>query len=157
MGNRLVKFEFCPDENEQIEATVIVPKETRSVIHGIVKNYKNKTVKDAVVKLYEVIDFTDRENYTVKPITHTFTDEFGQFLFGPLCAKKHYIIKVWINDIKVREIVISADKCDEPDSCNSCHRDEVEDERPRRKPSKYPSKYRDEEEEGYEPEDEVDN
>lgn len=114
MGNRLVKFEFTPGENEQVEACIIIPKETRSIITGVVKNHKNHIIRDAVVKLFEVVPLHDR--HSLKPIAHTFTDENGNFLFGPLHSEKHYVIKVWVNDIKIRETVITPeireDSCD---------------------------------------------
>jgi hypothetical protein len=107
MGARLVKFDICPEENEQIEVVVRVPEEKRSVIHGIVKDCTGKVVKDAVVKLFEVAG--DHKNCSLTPITHTFTDECGQFIFGPLCAKKKYTIKVWFNDVSIRELVVAPD------------------------------------------------
>lgn len=107
MGYRLVKFDFKPEENEQIEAVIKIPKEPRSVIHGIVKDSKDKIVKDAVVKLFELPDPSCPCDLI--PLTHTFTDECGQFLFGPLSPKKHYIIKVWINNIKIRQIIVPSD------------------------------------------------
>lgn len=106
MGSRLVKFSFTPRENEQIETVIKVPEEHRSIIHGIVKNYKNKNVKDAVVKLFEVLNI---QECRLKPLTHTFTDECGQFMFGPLTACKQYVIKVWINNVKIRELIIRPD------------------------------------------------
>lgn len=107
MGARLVKFDFSPEVNEQIEAVVKVPEEKRSVIHGVVKNWMGDIVRDAVVKLFEVTG--NPRNYSLTPITHTFTDEHGEFLFGPLCPKKKYIIKVWYNDVNIREVEICPD------------------------------------------------
>jgi hypothetical protein len=104
LGYRLVKFDFKPEENEQIEAIIKVPKEPRSVIHGIVKDSKDKVVKDAVVKLFEIPNPSCP--CELIPLTHTFTDECGQFLFGPLSPRKHYIIKVWMNNVKIRQMVI---------------------------------------------------
>jgi hypothetical protein len=112
MGSRLVKFSFTPGENEQIEAVVKVPEERRSIIHGTVKDHKNRNVKDAVVKLFEVSG--PNEECRLKPITHTFTDDCGQFLFGPLIACKQYVIKVWINNIKIRELIIKPDDDNKP-------------------------------------------
>ena len=94
MGAGLVKFNFKTRPNEQIEAVIKVPEEVRSVIHGIVKNFKGEFVKDAVVKLLEVEHYT-LTKCKVKPLTHTFTDECGQFLFGPLEPCKEYMIKIW--------------------------------------------------------------
>ncbi len=116
MGSRLVKFNVKPNENEQIEAIVKVPEEPRSVIHGIVKDHTGKIVKDAVVKLFEL----KHPPCNMKPLTHTFTDKCGQFLFGPLCPNKVYVIKVWIDNVKIRKIVIDDDNCE--DECDdSCH------------------------------------
>jgi hypothetical protein len=115
MANRAVKFEFTPEENEQIEATIIVPQETRSVIHGVVKDYKNCIIKNAVVKLFKVVKHYKR--CILKPIGHTFTDESGEFLFGPLSSKVNYVIKVWINDIKIKELVVK------PDVDDFCYKD----------------------------------
>lgn len=107
MANRAIKFEFTPEENEQIEATIIVPQETRSVIHGVVKDCKNCIIKNAVVKLFKVM--RNCKKSILKPIGHTFTDESGEFLFGPLSSKVNYVIKVWVNDIKIKELVVKSD------------------------------------------------
>lgn len=123
MSDRLNKFEITPEENEQIEATVILPKESRSVLHGVVKNYRYCEVENAVVKVFEVVKNCGEYNLT--PIGHTFTDKFGQFLFGPLCSGRHYVVKVWVNDVTIREIVVTPkpdDTCehyddDEDDEC----------------------------------------
>jgi hypothetical protein len=110
MGSQLVSFSFESRENEQIEAVIKLPKEVRSVIHGVVKDNKNRVIKDAVVKLFRV-----KENctpYILEPITHTFTDECGQFLFGPLKPRQKYVVKVWVDDIKIRELIIKPNECD---------------------------------------------
>lgn len=131
MGTKPVKFKFTPEKNEQIEAVVRVPEEHRSIIHGIVIDCENMPVKNAVVKLLAVRDIN--KQFLTYPITYTFTDDLGEFLFGPLCPDKCYIIKVWYNDVKIRELVISpgqnndliSDK--EPDeSESSCKEDDEE-------------------------------
>lgn len=114
MGSKLIKFEFKPQENEQIEAKIKIPYEPRSVIHGVVHSYKDEVVEDAVVKLFEVTKQSDK----LKPLTHTFTDEYGQFIFGPLDPRKSYVIKIWVDDVKIRHIFVNCDKdghckCDE--------------------------------------------
>jgi len=110
MGSRSVNFNFTPGENEQIETVITIPEERRSIIHGVVKNHCNKVVKDAIVKLYECTNHHDDQS--LKPITHTFTDDCGQFVFGPLWACKDYVIKVWLNDVKIRELIIHPVDCD---------------------------------------------
>jgi len=123
LGYKLVKFNFKPEENEQIEAIVKIPKEPRSVIHGVVKDSKNKIVKDAVVKLFELPN--PGRPCKLVPLTYTFTDECGQFLFGPLCPNKHYVIKVWFTDVKIRRIVTNTEDKEEECFCeNTCYDDE---------------------------------
>lgn len=109
MGYRMVKFNVTPEENEQIDAIIKVSEETRSVFHGIVIDKCNRPIHNAVVKLL----IMDCKNKHLEPVTHTFTDENGEFLFGPLCAHVQYVIKVWTNHVKTREIVICPDECEE--------------------------------------------
>lgn len=109
MGYRMVKFNVTPEENEQIDAVIKVPEETRSVFHGVVIDECNRPIHNAVVKLLTM----DCNNEHLEPITHTFTDKNGEFLFGPLCAHVKYVIKVWINNVKTREIVIRPEESEE--------------------------------------------
>ena len=72
-----------------------------------------------------------------KPVSHTFTDEYGEFVFGPLCPDKKYAIDVWASKIKTYKICargsrkgkclkgVKMDKCDcfvgKPDcKCDRC-------------------------------------
>lgn len=113
MGYKLTKFTVTPEENEQIDAIIQVQKESRSVIHGVVLDEHNKPIEDAVVKLLKVKG--SKNSTYLEPITHTFTDNCGQFLFGPLCPHVKYMVKVWVDRVKTREIVIKPDNND--DSC----------------------------------------
>lgn len=119
MGNRMVKFSFQPGENEQIDAVIKVPEETRSMFHGFVIDECNKPIKNAVVKLL-VEDCTNKH---LELVTHTFTDGNGEFVLGPLCAHVKYVIKVWNNHVKTRQIVIKPDECEEK-SINGQSREE---------------------------------
>ena len=107
MGARLVKYQINTNENEQIETEIIVPEDKRCVIHGIVKNHKHNPIKDAVVKLFDADETSDF--YEIKPLTFTFTDENGEFLFGPLSSDKNYVIKAWYNDPTIKEIKLTAE------------------------------------------------
>lgn len=91
MGAKISKIAFVSGKNEQIETCVILRKEARSVIHGTVLDGKRCPVKDAVVKLYELPNREDCGKLI--PITHTFTDEYGDFFFGPLAPCKTYVIR----------------------------------------------------------------
>lgn len=96
MGACLVKFSVHPKANDQIDAIITVPEEKRRVIHGVVKDHRGHIVKNAVVKLFEELTCTP---CSLKSITHTFTDECGQFLFGPLCPDKKYVVKIWFDNV----------------------------------------------------------
>ena len=55
-------------------------------------------VEDAVVKLIEVCyDYGKEER---NPVSHTFTDKDGEFVFGPLCPDKKYEIQIWVDRVK---------------------------------------------------------
>lgn len=107
MGYRLVSFSFIPEKNEQMDVIIKIPEEVRSTIHGIVKDYRNEIIKDAVVKLFRA---KNNDSFDLEPITHTFTDDHGHFLFGPLKPEQKYVIKVWVGDIKVRQLVVNPDE-----------------------------------------------
>ena len=35
-----------------------------------------------------------------EPVSHTFTDEHGEFVFGPLCPGKEYALEIWVNEVR---------------------------------------------------------
>jgi hypothetical protein len=119
LGSKLTKIEFCPGKNEQLETTIILQKENRSVIHGVVLDENKCPVKDAVIKLFELPN--KEKCCELIPITHTFTDECGQFLFGPLPPCKHFVIKVWHNGVNIRKISGKNFECKNP--CPGHHHD----------------------------------
>ncbi|MDD6795494.1 MAG: carboxypeptidase regulatory-like domain-containing protein [Clostridiaceae bacterium] len=98
MSGKVAVCSVCPKENQQIEAVIKLPEERRAVIHGTVLDCNGKPVADAVVKLLQVVDGCKLPC----PLTHTFTDEFGQFLLGPLCPCKRYIIKVYKDNVRIK-------------------------------------------------------
>jgi hypothetical protein len=93
MGSKLIRVSFKVKENEQIDTIIKVPKEGRSVIYGKVIGASEKPIKDAVVGLF--ILKNPNNPCSLCSVDNTFTDACGEFLFGPLCASKEYIIKVW--------------------------------------------------------------
>jgi hypothetical protein len=127
MGYKLVKFNFVPGENEQIDAIIRVPKEPRSIIHGLVVDEHNKPLKDAVVKLYKQKNCDD--NKSLEPLTHTFTDDNGNFIFGPLCPDIKYTIKIWVDHVKIKELIV---KPHFHDCENDKDRNEEDDEHTRK-------------------------
>lgn len=141
MGTKIAKYSFVPKENEQIDTVITITEEPRSVIHGVVKDEKGRYVKDAVVKLFRAKECDD--HCALKPITHTFTDECGQFIFGPLVPGKKYVIKVWVNDVKIykTEDEDSKDDWDEPEDDASAKCATPQKPKSPVKDNNYPDKY----------------
>ena len=83
---------------KQFDLDITLPHDNRDVIYGVVKNCFKEPVCDAVVKLVEVDYKMGKEER--KPVSHTFTDKNGEFVFGPLCPGKEYAIQIWVDDVK---------------------------------------------------------
>ena len=98
---------------KQFDLDITLPKDNRNVIFGTIKNSYKEPVKDAIVKLIEVKCGKDGRKERL-PISHTFTNDDGEFVFGPLCSDKEYAIVIWVNDVK--HYKISA-KIDHDDDC----------------------------------------
>lgn len=99
-----MRFAFTPGKNERIEAVVTIPEELRSIVHGTVYDMDGNKVKDAVVRLFLC------EEEKLEPVSDTFTDNDGEFIFGPLTADKNYAVKVYVNGVKLRELTIKPRK-----------------------------------------------
>ena len=82
----------------QFDIDITLPRDSRDVVYGIVKDEYGDPIADAVVKLIEV----SREHCEEvrKPISHTFTDREGEFVFGPLCSDRSYEVQIWANRVK---------------------------------------------------------
>ena len=83
---------------KQFDLDITLPEDNRTVIYGIVKNSYKEPVANAVVKLVEVVYEHGKEER--RPVSHTFTDDDGEFVFGPLCADKFYEIEIWVDYVK---------------------------------------------------------
>lgn len=99
MGWKLQRIELCGNEhikpNEEKDILIELERETRAAIHGVVRFPNGKPVKGAVVKLFRKKRASDTcDTCDLIPITFTFTDECGQFLFG-VDSEIDYIIKVF--------------------------------------------------------------
>ena len=90
----IVDVDGVIETGKQFDLDLKLPEDNRNVVYGIIKDCDNKPVVDAVVKLVEVCK--DER----KPVTHTFTDKDGEFVFGPLCHDKSYAIEIWVNKVK---------------------------------------------------------
>lgn len=103
MSGKVAVCSVCPRENQQIEAVIKLPVERRAVIHGTVLDANGNPVADAVVKLLQVVDGCKLPC----PLTHTFTDQYGQFLLGPLCPNRKYMLKVYKDNIQVKYLPLN--------------------------------------------------
>ncbi len=98
---------------KQFDIDINLPEDTRDVIYGTIKNAFNEPIKDAVVKLIE-IDFGKEGRKNRIPVSHTFTDKYGEFVFGPLCPGKEYAIDIWVNDVRHYNMAV---KCKHDGKC----------------------------------------
>ncbi len=104
-----LEIEGYISSGKQFDLDIRLPEDNRDVIYGIIRDPYGDPVSDAVVKLIEIDEHKKR-----LPVTHTFTDEHGEFVFGPLCPHKKYAIEVWANrvdHIKICEICRKKGKC----------------------------------------------
>lgn len=83
---------------KQYDLDITLPEDNRSVIYGVVKDCCQEPVCDAVVKLVEVVCECGKEER--RPVSHTFTDKNGEFVFGPLCSNRFYEIEIWVDKVK---------------------------------------------------------
>lgn len=84
---------------EEREVTIILEEEKRALISGVVRTADGKAVKGAVVKLFLRSDGVGCDEYDLTPITFTFTDEHGRFLFA-VEPDKDYTVLVFYNKTK---------------------------------------------------------
>lgn len=100
------------EKGKQFDIDVNLPQDNRNVIYGTVRDCYKEPVKDAVVKLIEVT--FDKEGIKKRiPISHTFTDKYGEFVFGPLCPDKQYAIDIWVNDVRHYKLTATGQRAGE--------------------------------------------
>ncbi len=98
MGHKLKRVNVRVKEGELLHLNIKMGKEKKSVMHGIVLDEDKNPIEEAVVLLFknEPCDACD-----LKPITYVFTDDCGQFVFGPLEPDSEYTLKVWVNGVPI--------------------------------------------------------
>ena len=119
---------------KQFDLDITLPEDNRSVIYGVVKDCCQEPIRDAVVKLVEVVCECGKEER--RPVSHTFTDKEGEFVFGPLCPNRFYEIEIWVDRVKHCKICTKAErdgKClkgvkldCKKENHKPCHKDECE-------------------------------
>lgn len=116
------------ETGKQFDLDLRLPEDDRNVVYGVIKDSKGCPISDAVVKLIEVCQ--DER----KPVSHTFTDCDGEFVFGPLCPHKSYSIQIWVNRVKHVKI---CKVCDHEGKCLKgvkLYCEKEYDEKPDKKP-----------------------
>lgn len=101
----VVKVDGFIEEGKQFDIEIVVPKDDRNVIYGVLKDECGEVISDAVIKLIEIVHKYGEEER--RPVSHTFSDKNGEFVFGPLCPDASYEIQVWVD--RVRHIKVCAD------------------------------------------------
>lgn len=94
----IVDIDGLISSGTQFDIDITLPEDHRNVIFGTIRDCYKNAVPNAVVKLIEVICEDGKDKRL--PISHTFTDNEGEFVFGPLCPGKYYEIQIWVNNIK---------------------------------------------------------
>jgi len=94
----VVKVDGFVEKGKQFDLDITIPEDNRNVVYGVIRDCYKEPVEDAVVKLIEV-DF-EHGKIERKPVSHTFTDKDGEFVFGPLCPDKHYEVQIWVDQVK---------------------------------------------------------
>lgn len=93
-----IKVNGFIEKGKQFDLEITLPEDNRDVIYGVIKDSYKEPVENAVVKLIEVCYEYGREERN--PVSHTFTDKDGEFVFGPLCPDKKYEVQIWADRVK---------------------------------------------------------
>ncbi len=99
------KFYFRPGRGEQTETTVTPVPDEKSAICGRVTDSRGAPVPDALVLLFDAA-----ESAAPTLLARFCTDEDGHFFFGPLESERLYMINLFKNTVKMRELEIVADE-----------------------------------------------
>lgn len=116
-------------DGKQFDLDITLATDRRDVIFGVVRDNFKEPVKDAVVKLVEVEHKYGKKE--IKPVSHTFTDKEGEFVFGPLCPDKKYAIQIWKDDVKHVKICVRTRtdaKCLKGVDVDCDHKDDHDDD-----------------------------
>ena len=122
----IVKVDGFIEKGKQFDMEIIVPEDDRNVIYGILKDRHGDPIHDAVVKLIEIVDDCGMKER--RPVSHTFTDKHGEFVFGPLCPDRSYEIQIWVDRVKhikvCDECPFDKKRCLKGIKLDSCHHKE---------------------------------
>ena len=90
-----IKVDGFIEKGKQFDLEINLPEDNRDVIFGIIRDCYKEPVEDAVIKVSHDCGKEER-----KPVSHTFTDKDGEFVFGPLCPDKKYELQIWADKVR---------------------------------------------------------
>ena len=143
----IIKVDGVLAAGKQFDLDISLPEDNRNVVYGVVRDCYGEPVKDAVVKLIEVVrECGEKER---RPVSHTFTDKDGEFVFGPLCPDRVYEVQIWVDKVKhckicadvkregkcLKGVKLECPPCNKPDHKPDCKPDEKPDCKPDEKPN----------------------
>ena len=100
------KFFFRPARGEQVETTISPAQDDAAAICGRIVDSRGDPVENALVLLFRA----GGQQSDPPELTGRFiTDSDGHFLFGPLDGGTLYLIKVFKNNVKLRQLEIITD------------------------------------------------
>ena len=100
MQRNIAGFQFVPGTRKQIKTTITLSEKNKSILLGYVMDKHKRPIPNAIVKLYEI------SHKKLTTVFYTFTDRNGKFLFGPLIADHHYVVKVYQNSVFSQKIFL---------------------------------------------------
>lgn len=98
--NASASFYVKPSENELIETTVHMKPDPHPALLGTVVSEDGKPLSGALVAIYR----SGGAGAPDSPEGSLYTDEFGQFAFGPLDPGKLYLVRVYKNNRQIRTL-----------------------------------------------------
>ena len=75
----IIKVDGFIEKGKQFDLDIVVPEDDRNVIYGVLKNKHGDPIKDAVIKLIEIIHENGRKER--RPVSHTFTGDTLSIIF----------------------------------------------------------------------------
>ncbi|MCL2354858.1 MAG: hypothetical protein FWC68_03100, partial [Oscillospiraceae bacterium] len=90
----IVRVDGHIEKGKNYEVEIGLANDNRDSIYGVIKDAFRNPVEDAVVKLVEL------RRGERRPVSHTFTNHAGEFVFGPLCPDRRYEVLFWASDVE---------------------------------------------------------
>lgn len=97
------KFYFRPSRGEQITTVIRPAEDPAASICGVITDSREKAVDGALVLLFRTGEGGP------ELLARCVSDDDGHFMFGPLEPESLYLIKVFKNSTKLRQLEVRTD------------------------------------------------